>query len=152
MGNCINPSADLMTALLRSGWHPGRCTSLTVEALAYRVHQKARDFLREFGELSIGAGDTKTLFTRAEDLNNLNCRNLAFPLIIPGSLALIGYCWYWCEGLLWMDEHGGIILSDEDQAAYISDNAIDALEILILRRKDIPQQNSRWRIERSDEI
>ena len=130
MGNCINPSADLMTALLRSGWHPGRCTSLTVEALAYRVHQKARDFLREFGELSIGAGDTKTLFTRAEDLNNLNCRNLAFPLII----------------------HGGIILSDEDQAAYISDNAIDALEILILRRKDIPQQNSRWRIERSDEI
>ncbi len=145
---CMKASKELKAALILSGWYEGRKSEETIASLSYPIHQKAREFLLEFGDLAIGAGVGKTLLTYESYLNSLHEDQMPVPDMVPGGLVIIGRTEYWSDGTLWMDEEGQVYISDSyDQVGLVARDIISALEIMILRKLKISADNPRWNFD-----
>ena len=138
-----DPALYLRTTLANAGWFPGRQTDAEVSKLHFQMHAPGIRFMTEFGGLFLG----NVIHVTARDANySYKYRDRISAANLPNCLP-VAMSWYWCEGELWMDELGRIYQADDNQLALVSDTVGEALEILIVRQKEIPADFPRWDIE-----
>jgi hypothetical protein len=135
-------SNELKKSLKKAGWFPGRETDAEIVKLDFTMHTPGIRFLKEFGGLVIWG----TVFAYAWYINKFyRDRILLASANLPNCLP-IAVSWYWCEGELWMDELGQIYQVGDGIMALVSGTVEDALEILVVRKKDIPSDFPKWNI------
>lgn len=133
-------SNSLEWVLKKAGWFPGRDTEATLAELDFTMHSSGIKFLREFGGLFIGGA----IVTDGYYINAVYEKHKQIiTSIIPSCLPL-GFSWFWCEGELWMDELGQIYQANYYKMVLVSDTIEDALEMLLIRQKEIPKNAPKW--------
>jgi hypothetical protein len=135
-------SKPLEKILKAGGWFAGRQTNCEIDKLVFPMHGPGRQFLMEFGTLLLGT----FIYPSAQEANySYQYRDRIAVANLPNCLP-VASSWFWCEGELWLDDSGCVYQADDYRLAMVSENIDDALEILLVREKQIPSDFPKWNI------
>lgn len=129
--------------LLRAGgWYPGLRTDFQLRAFEFELHERAREFVREFSRVDFGEGMEMYVDPKLANREYANFDAVA-KAGLRNCVPLCGSYWHG-EASIWMDEDGALYLGGSEQFDLIASTTDEGIECVLLHK---PLPGPQWAVE-----